>query len=92
MEIKEKDKKTLDEFLDIIEQEEDAVNFLTPVQWREMELMNYPDIIKEPMDLGTVRSTLNKMKYSSIEELQAGINLIWENCMTFNFPDSSIYQ
>ena len=34
-----------------------AVDFLAPVPWQDHEyLYDYPKIIKEPMDLGTIKS------------------------------------
>lgn len=32
-----------------------VVPFLEPVQWKEWGLLDYPKVIKHPMDLGTVK-------------------------------------
>ena len=42
-----------------------AKAFLEPVDWEGLNIPNYPDIIKRPMDLLTVRSKLEKSFYSN---------------------------
>ena len=32
-----------------------VADFLKPVPWKEWNLSDYPDIVKKPMDLGTVK-------------------------------------
>ena len=34
-----------------------------------MELLDYPEVIKNPMDLGTVKSKLLSGKYKTFEEV-----------------------
>jgi hypothetical protein len=46
----------------------------------------YPDVVKNPMDLGTVRKKLQKREYNSAAECIADIDLIWSNCQLFNRP------
>ena len=35
-----------------------GVHFSRPVEWKKMGLLDYPKLIKEPMDLGTVQARL----------------------------------
>lgn len=51
--------------------------FLTPVDEKRDGIANYYDIIKEPMDLGTVENNLNNGVYKSSSEFHAHINKIW---------------
>ena len=44
------------------------------------------------MDLGTVKKNLLKGKYSELDELVSDPSLIWENCRTYNAPESYISQ
>ena len=37
--------------LDTLCQDQHAEAFLQPVDWRALELLDYPEIIKNPMDL-----------------------------------------
>lgn len=66
--------------------------FYKPVAYKKLGLDDYPSIIKKPMDLGTVRRKLKKGLYSSKEELYGEINLIWENCRTYNAKGSEIVE
>lgn len=47
-------------------------------------LNDYPDIVKQPMDLGTVAKKLQGSKYRTVEECLDDIQLIWDNCKTYN--------
>lgn len=64
--------------------------FRTPVDWKTMGLLDYPQIIKHPMDLGTIKSNLEAGKYSSKEEVAADIRLVWTNCMLYNTDGSEV--
>ena len=55
-----------------------------------MGIPDYPNIIKNPMDLSTLKKNLLKGKYSELEQFVADLSLIWENCRTYNMPDSYI--
>uniref|UniRef100_A0A251UMW8 Putative bromodomain-containing protein n=1 Tax=Helianthus annuus TaxID=4232 RepID=A0A251UMW8_HELAN len=52
------------------------------------ELLDYHDIIKHPMDFGTVRSKLVGGLYSNLEELE----LICSNAIQDNSPDTVYFQ
>lgn len=58
--------------------------FREPVDWKEMGLLDYPMIIKKPMDLGTVKKRLERGEYRTPEEAANDIRLIWSNCMLYN--------
>ena len=44
------------------------------------------------MDLGTVRKRLEKAEYKTLRELIYDLNLIWNNCRTFNLKNSKIVK
>lgn len=52
---------------------------------------NYYSTIKEPMDLHTMRSKLDQRKYHNIEEFVRDLQLIVENCKSFNAPGTEVY-
>ena len=56
-----------------------------------MGLLDYPKVIKTPMDLGTVRSKLERGDYTSSKEFRHDVNLVWTNCMTYNADGSDYY-
>ncbi|KAI8905630.1 hypothetical protein EDD86DRAFT_211955 [Gorgonomyces haynaldii] len=67
-----------------------SLPFLKPVQKREAP--HYYDIIKNPMDLGTMSKKLKALQYQSKIEFEKDLNLIWNNCLTYNTQPDSIYR
>ena len=51
-------------------------------------LTDYYDIIKTPMDLGTVKKNLKANKYKFVEDCLNDIQLIWDNCKQYNAEGS----
>eukprot|EP00045_Choanoeca_perplexa_P006704 m.57767 g.57767 ORF g.57767 m.57767 type:complete len:724 (+) comp13746_c0_seq1:77-2248(+) len=66
--------------------------FRKPVDWKKLNLPTYPDIIKHPMDLGTIKKKLQKKEYYSAKECIADIALIWRNCQTFNREQDDVFK
>ena len=64
--------------------------FQNPVDWRAMGLQDYPELIKKPMDLGSVRTKLNCREYDAYHDCVEDIRLIWRNCMSYNSVLNSI--
>ncbi|RDW73791.1 hypothetical protein BP5796_07233 [Coleophoma crateriformis] len=56
--------------------------FLTRVNKREAP--DYYNIIKQPMDLGTMTKKLKTLAYKSKAEFVADLDLIWGNCLKYN--------
>ncbi|KNB44841.1 hypothetical protein JH06_1429 [Blastocystis sp. subtype 4] len=65
--------------------------FLEPVPWKEWGLDDYPRIIKQPMDLGTVNKKMTAGEYKDIFEFAYDMRLIWRNCCTYNQEGAEIY-
>lgn len=78
--------------LKALEKEEEAYEFMTPVDYKALGLDDYPLIIKNPMDLGTIGRKLKMSQYDTIQEVISDIMLIWDNCRTYNLMDSPIVQ
>lgn len=58
--------------------------FNTPVDPEALGLHDYFDVIKHPMDLGTVKSRLNMNWYKSPREFAEDVRLTFSNAMTYN--------
>ncbi|EEB07819.1 SAGA complex bromodomain subunit Spt7 [Schizosaccharomyces japonicus yFS275] len=56
--------------------------FLTKVSKRDAP--DYYEVIKEPMDLGTMLRKLRGLQYNSKSEIVYDLNLIWNNCLSYN--------
>ena len=91
-EITDEDMKKLKEIFDKMEKDKNASSFLEPVDYVGLQLTDYPNIIKHPMDLGTCKENLLNRKYKIFQELMDDLNLIWENCRTYNLPKSDIVK
>lgn len=65
--------------------------FRRPVDWRALQLLDYPSIVKRPSDLGTVKDRLERDQYETVEEAAADVRLIWTNCMSYNQDGSEFY-
>ena len=61
---------------------EASIYFREPVC--EEEAPNYSSIISNPMDLRTVKEKLQNGLYRTTTEFDQDVNLIWDNCDTFN--------
>ena len=58
----------------------------------EMGLLDYPQIVKNPMDLATCKEKLLSGRYATYEEVFADIQLIWDNCKLYNMIGCEIYK
>ncbi|KAA8893959.1 hypothetical protein FN846DRAFT_901108 [Sphaerosporella brunnea] len=65
---------------------EHSTAFLNRVNKREAP--DYYQIIKTPMDLGTVMKKLKQHQYKSKKEFVDDLNLIWSNCLKYNADPS----
>jgi hypothetical protein len=65
--------------------------FLEPVDWQTYHLYDYPQLIKNPMDLGTILTNLEAGKFSTPDQVAKDVRLVWRNAMIYNRPDSDIY-
>lgn len=50
----------------------------------ELELNDYPLIVKHPMHLLKVQDKLKAREYRTVEEVLDHIELIWDNCKLYN--------
>lgn len=44
------------------------------------------------MDLGTVKKKLEKLEYTTEDEVRRDLDLIWSNCKRYNEPGSHVYK
>ena len=77
----------LSEFMRRVETEP----FNEPVDWKGLNLPDYPLIITKPMDLGTVMNKLTNNKYLNADSFASDIRLVFKNAKTYNTPGSGIY-
>ncbi|KAK9727433.1 hypothetical protein K7432_001872 [Basidiobolus ranarum] len=69
-----------------------AYPFLEPVDWEAMNLPDYPNIIKQPMDISTIKKKLESGAYHNINDFEGDIRLMLENCYTYNPVNNPVYN
>jgi len=76
--------------------DENAPPFNVPVNPEKLNIPQYPLIIKHPMDLGTIKATLEKPRsrdrYKTLKDFASKVRLVFDNARTFNQSGSQIYN
>ncbi|XP_052180463.1 transcription factor GTE8-like isoform X2 [Diospyros lotus] len=65
--------------------------FNEPVDPVKLEIPDYLSIISHPMDLGTIKTKLEKNRYSNVEEFAADVRLTFSNAMEYNPPSNEVH-
>ncbi|KAL7543718.1 hypothetical protein ACHAXR_013003, partial [Thalassiosira sp. AJA248-18] len=52
----------------------------------------YYELIKDPIDYGTMKEKLERGEYRSVQNMQKDFVLVMQNCLKFNAPDSDIVE
>ena len=87
--------KPFEKVLERMMKHRDAATFVLPVDqlWPIESLPGYFDVIKKPMDLGTVKTRLAEGYYGdNPDSMASDVRLVFSNCMTYNGPDSEFHQ
>jgi hypothetical protein len=58
----------------------------------KLDILDYPEIVKEPMDLSTVEKNLKSYQYATANQFHADINKIWLNSYRYNQKGSDVYR
>ena len=69
-----------------------AIPFLVPVDALKLGIPDYYNIVKTPMDLGTVHDNLMKHKYQKLCDANTDIGLVFSNAMLYNPPMHPIHM
>lgn len=64
--------------------------FLVPVD--TSIVTDYLDVIKTPMDLGTMEKKVNRRQYKHIDEFRDDFTLVINNAKTYNHPTTRYYK
>ncbi|GAN05795.1 SAGA transcriptional complex subunit [Mucor ambiguus] len=76
--------------IDLKNYTEHSTPFLNKVNKREAP--DYFDVIKKPMDLGTVTKKMKNLNYRSKKEFADDLYLIYDNCLAYNTNPASEYR
>ncbi|XP_020802957.1 homeotic protein female sterile-like [Drosophila serrata] len=61
-----------------------AFHFYKPVDTKQVGMANYYNVIKEPMDLGTIKKRFNNNYYRKGYQAIRDFKLVFANCFTFH--------
>nr|XP_039269216.1 bromodomain-containing protein 3-like isoform X1 [Styela clava] len=64
--------------------------FYKPVDAKALGLHDYFEIIKKPMDLGTIKKKMENREYRSPGEFADDVRVIATNCFKYNPPDHDV--
>ncbi|XP_036901425.1 bromodomain testis-specific protein [Sturnira hondurensis] len=64
--------------------------FYHPVDVNGLGLHNYYDVVKNPMDLGTIKRKMDNQEYKDAYEFAADVRLMFMNCYRYNPPDHEV--
>ncbi|XP_055036051.2 bromodomain-containing protein 3a isoform X2 [Misgurnus anguillicaudatus] len=64
--------------------------FYKPVDAEALELHDYHEIIKHPMDLSTVKKKMDSREYQDAQTFASDVRLMFSNCYKYNPPDHEV--
>jgi bromodomain-containing protein 7 len=82
-------KEVLSRLITQIQKKDDYAFFLHPVNISKVP--GYTDVVKRPMDFGTMALKVKRGKYRSLEDFASDFRLVTSNAKAFN-PPESIYH
>lgn len=68
--------------------------FMTPVDVQGLGLHDYHDVIKKPMDFGTIRRQMDAKDgtgYKNVRDICEDVMLVFKNAMTYNDDQSDVH-
>lgn len=89
--ISHSDRQKLKNILQKLCKHRHAYFFLEPVDPIALNIPSYFEIVKTPMDLGTIKTKLSS-NYETVDEFAEDCRLVFANCKTFNSPETLVYQ
>ena len=83
-------KSKLLKLISSIKKLKEAYEFLEPVDYIQYDIPDYFDVIKYPRDLSKIQYNLENNNYKTIQIFLNDVQLIWDNCYTYNPPKNYI--
>eukprot|EP01126_Amoeba_proteus_P017316 TRINITY_DN1828_c0_g1_i18.p1 TRINITY_DN1828_c0_g1~~TRINITY_DN1828_c0_g1_i18.p1 ORF type:complete len:132 (-),score=22.19 TRINITY_DN1828_c0_g1_i18:412-807(-) len=84
MPLSPRERKECRQIIQLLQRHPSAGPFLSPVDPVKEGIPLYFEVIKNPMDLSTVATKLERKEYGYVEEFVDDVNLIWNNAALFN--------
>jgi len=80
------------EVLKVLQGHQHGWVFNSPVDPVELGLPDYFEVIKQPMDLGTIRKKLENGCYHSLDDFHNHVQITFDNAMLYNPEGSVVYN
>lgn len=78
------------QLLDAIKARDTGDIFGEPVD--QNEVLDYADVVKEPMDLSTMRLKLDSHEYQTLDDFHHDFILMVNNCLAYNSKETVFYR
>ncbi|KAI5151253.1 hypothetical protein ENBRE01_2006 [Enteropsectra breve] len=75
-----------------VKRNKDVFPFLEPVDPVALDIPDYPEKIKNPMDISTIRRKLDAGKYRTVEDFNSDFKLMFSNCYVYNGEGTPVYE
>ncbi|XP_063219960.1 bromodomain-containing protein homolog isoform X2 [Bacillus rossius redtenbacheri] len=75
---------------EIVQAKDTGDIFREPVD--QTEVLDYADVVKQPMDLSTMKTKLESHQYPDLWSFEADFKLMIQNCMAYNSRDTIFYK
>ncbi|KAJ3692555.1 hypothetical protein LUZ60_011650 [Juncus effusus] len=66
--------------------------FLKPVNVKGLGLDDYYQVIKKPMDLGTIQKRMEAQEYKNVSDICADVRLVFDNAMKYNEIGTDVHK
>nr|XP_053641088.1 LOW QUALITY PROTEIN: peregrin-like [Cherax quadricarinatus] len=76
--------------IDLIQEKDQQMIFAEPVDL--VEVHDYLDVVKHPMDLSTMRQKAQTHQYSDVDQFASDFELMIDNCLIYNAKETIFYR
>ena len=80
------------EVLNRLQRHEYGYVFANPVDTVELGLPDYFDVIKKPMDFGTIQKNIDRGSYHSFDAFKLDVQLTFDNAMEYNMETTRVHE
>lgn len=82
--------KAAQRMLTTLQRDQRAYIFANPVDYVALKILDYPTLVKNPMDFATIKTKLKETKYERIDDFMEDMELVFYNCKLYNGTETDI--
>jgi len=84
--------KAAQRMLTTLQKDQKSYIFANPVDYIALKILDYPTLVKNPMDFHTIKTKLKEQKYQGIGDFMEDMELVFYNCKLYNGTTTEIGQ